>query len=184
MQQTAVNEWFKQCFAILPSTVRVHALGTTVASMLRRFPFDSVDSTSWINAAANGNVLVPVFDSKGPDFRHSPHTIAVSDRSTWRNKHFNNLDIRLQQQAAAFFEECGTSLAELRICKVARRRVNIRYYQGLAEVAKVKIFFVSGLNDYSLVEALRHCGVRSHLLSFAELKDNLVGMIKYVWRKW
>lgn len=83
-----------------------------------------------------------------------------------------------------FFAECNTSLDELRVCRMARLRVTIRYYQGLAAVSNVKFHFVNGLNDESLIEALRQCGARSQLLSYADLKDNPAGMISYLWREW
>ena len=182
-EQPQIINWLTFCFKIIPPTVQVHGLGLTAAMMLQTFPFTSADSISWAAAEACGNVLVPRFDSKGPDFRHSPHTISVSGRSP-HSKQFGHLDFLLQQQAEAFFTECGTSLDELRVSRMARQRVNLKYYLGLAAASNVKIYFVSCVHDRTFFDALHNSGVRSHLLSYAELKDNIPGMVKYLWRTW
>jgi hypothetical protein len=180
MEQPAVGDWFSECFEKIPSTTRVHGLGTTAALMLQRFPFDTVDSTSWFEVAANYCVLLPRFDRNGPDYRHSARIVSVSDRAA----HFDNLDVLVKQQAETFFELCGTTLGELRISKLARMRVCLRFFQGLAAASNVRIFYVSCVHDYSILQALQQTDARTHLLSFADLKDNYVAMVRYAYRRW
>lgn len=39
--------------------LRVHGFGLTTLSLMERYPWYSVDSSSWVQIAANGNILVP-----------------------------------------------------------------------------------------------------------------------------
>lgn len=64
--------------------VRVHGFGLTRLDLMFRYPWHSVDSTSWMSAGANGLLILP------PDFRK----FAVSIDSTARHKdnaHFDTL---------------------------------------------------------------------------------------------
>lgn len=49
------EEFYKYVFYHTRDTVRVHGLGITAKPMLQRFPWYSVDSTSWLSAARFGN---------------------------------------------------------------------------------------------------------------------------------
>lgn len=53
--QNARTNFFDYVFAHTRDTVKVHGLGVTANSLLHRYPFYSVDSTSWLGAARYGN---------------------------------------------------------------------------------------------------------------------------------
>ena len=39
--------------------IKVHGFGLTVVELMKRYPWYSVDSSSWVQIAANGNILIP-----------------------------------------------------------------------------------------------------------------------------
>jgi len=41
--------------------VKIHGFGMTTIDLMKRYPWYSVDSSSWVQIAANGNILVPDF---------------------------------------------------------------------------------------------------------------------------
>ena len=41
--------------------IKVHGFGLTVLELMGRYPWYSVDSSSWVQIAANGNILIPGF---------------------------------------------------------------------------------------------------------------------------
>lgn len=53
--QDARTDFFDYVFAHTRDTIKVHGLGVTANSLLQRYPFYSVDSTSWLGAARYGN---------------------------------------------------------------------------------------------------------------------------------
>jgi hypothetical protein len=169
--------WLRRCFDILPSSVKVHGLGITTAVMLEYFRFASVDSASWITVAKYGGILVPIFNCGQPDFSHRPRVISVTEPSSRRYNHFKWLDPFRREQTEHFLQVSGTSLPEIIESRAARLRVCIKFYQGLAECTGTKIYFVSSF-ERVVREALAHCDARSHLLSYADLKNKRPGAIE------
>ena len=84
-------DWIDGCFHIicdnkdkLPS-VRVHGFGVTSFKLLLRYPWYSVDSTSWTKAGAFGNLYVPL--QRDGDFclTEPPYVIMCSTEESKRN---------------------------------------------------------------------------------------------------
>lgn len=50
-----LKKWLKKCFNIIPKTTKVHAFGMTNPTIVRLFPFNSLDSTSWLTYSVWGN---------------------------------------------------------------------------------------------------------------------------------
>lgn len=61
--------------------VRVHGLGLSSFSMMRRYPWTSCDATSWALMSAFGQILVPVYRSGRPDYLAEPLKVIVSERA-------------------------------------------------------------------------------------------------------
>lgn len=55
------EEWYLKCFNIIRHSKRpnlkVHCLGSATLQNAEKYPFTSMDATSWIMAGANGNIL-------------------------------------------------------------------------------------------------------------------------------
>ena len=55
------EEWYLKCFDIIKHSKRpdlkVHCLGSATLQNAQKYPFTSMDATSWIMAGANGNIL-------------------------------------------------------------------------------------------------------------------------------
>lgn len=58
------EEWYDKCFHIIRNSkrpnLRVHCLGSATIQNAEKFPFISMDATSWIMTAANGSILSDV----------------------------------------------------------------------------------------------------------------------------
>ncbi len=62
--------------------LKVHGFGLTSLPLMLRYPWWSVDSSTWVQTAANGSILVPEIDS----------TLCVSSRSPMRKVEGMHLD--------------------------------------------------------------------------------------------
>lgn len=55
------EEFYKKCFAIIHASnnpdIKIHCLGSATLSNARRFPFTSMDASSWIMTGANGGIM-------------------------------------------------------------------------------------------------------------------------------
>lgn len=71
-------------------TVRVHGFGVTSPDIMSRYPWFSVDSTSWLMAAANGRAVICDVDQGG---RPWLRTLSVSDKApdAARDAHYETL---------------------------------------------------------------------------------------------
>lgn len=85
--------------------LRVHGFGLTTISLMERYPWFSVDSSSWAQISAFGNIFLPGF---GP--------LAVSTNSPSAkdyNRHFNTLPDAQQMAVLQQLEQYGFELPRL-----------------------------------------------------------------------
>lgn len=98
--QDSCRDWIDRCFDLVCSTpnrlpqVKLHGFGITSYTLLLRYPWFSVDSTSWTKVGAFGSILVPHRRSGKFVFDQQPYTIAVSKDSPMtkdRGRHITTL---------------------------------------------------------------------------------------------
>ncbi len=51
------NKFYEHCFSVCKDDVKIHGLASTAIDIMDRFPFYSVDSSSWLNAVRFGNYM-------------------------------------------------------------------------------------------------------------------------------
>ena len=61
---------------------KIHGLGVTSPSLLRRYPFYSVDSTSWLMSGATGVIIIPQKRRGQYVYNVDPFKIAISSGSS------------------------------------------------------------------------------------------------------
>lgn len=61
--------------------IKVHGFGMTSFDLMLRYPWYSVDSTTWIITGRTGGIYVPVFRDGKYDYSKAPFKITVSNRS-------------------------------------------------------------------------------------------------------
>ena len=75
-------EWYRTCFEVIAKSsnpnIKTHSLGTQSEKHCEMLPFTSVDATSWIMTAANGNV----YTKWGP--------VTISERQLTGKHHIKN----------------------------------------------------------------------------------------------
>lgn len=58
------EEWYEKCFYVIKHSsnpnIQTHCLGSATLSNAIKFPFTSMDATSWIMTGANGNILTDI----------------------------------------------------------------------------------------------------------------------------
>lgn len=112
--------------------IRVHGFGLTVLELMRRYPWYSVDSSSWVQIAANGNILVPGLG-----------TIAASDSSPHRKVAGQHIDTIPEVQRQALKErlaEQGFDLERMRTEYISRWVYNCWAFTHINETLMDKDF--------------------------------------------
>lgn len=96
--------------------LRVHGFGLTVINLMERYPWYSVDSSSWVQIAANGNILIPDFGA-----------LAVSTNSPARkqyNRHFDTIPEPQRQAIVQMLQEKGFEIDRVKEEYLARWAYN------------------------------------------------------------
>jgi hypothetical protein len=169
-----VGRWFDRSFSIINgSTVNVHAFGVAAPRLILRYPFSSVDSTSWIKYAMYGMLSAPCYRDGAPDYSRPPVQFHLTNRRGVGKESFDSFGPRLQQDIARFFnEEVGVSISHVRNSPQHRARAQIAYLLGLErQCPPLKIIF-STLLAKSYNTALNRFNVKNRLLSYYELRKH------------
>jgi hypothetical protein len=133
--------------AYLP-IIKVHGFALTSWRAVCRWPWWSVDSTTWFTTAAFGGIYVPRVSQKGGwRYDRPPFVIQVSDRSTSKSvlgRHYHSLSKMEKRQILDWLESLGSGLQEVtgegnKIGRgedpsyIARSFVNLSYFKNLEE---------------------------------------------------
>ncbi len=94
----------------LPKT-KIHGFGLTSLTLMLRYPWFSVDSTSWVMTGRMGSVLVP----KRGNYLVDPWKVAVSDRSPSKaeaGKHFKTFSPMEQEIITGYLASKGYKIGK------------------------------------------------------------------------
>ena len=111
--------------------LKVHAFGVTTVSLMERYPWWSVDSSSWIQAAAFGSV-----------FTSEMGVICVSDKSPSRhtaNQHASTLSEIQQQAVFDMFARKGFDYERLSTVYESRAIMNLLGYRELNDILNAQM---------------------------------------------
>jgi hypothetical protein len=112
--------------------LRVHGFGLTTISLMKRYPWYSVDSSSWVQQAANGSILLPWHWKALSVSNNSPS--AKKD-----NQHLNTLPEDQKQAVIKIIEDLGFDIDRMQNNYIARWTFNLMSFTLLgAELTKIK----------------------------------------------
>lgn len=114
--------------------IKVHGFGLTGVDLLVRYPWYSVDSTSWVMTGRFGAVFVPIFRNGKYDYEKTPHKVTVSDKSPKQKQegqHYNTFNSAVQKQIDFYFTTKGYLFKELSEDYKKRDELNIIYFLDL-----------------------------------------------------
>ena len=111
---------------------KVHGFGLTSLFIMSRYPWYSVDSTSWVQFGRYGVILVP--HTRGKNnwvYNENPHIITVSSKSPRkgvRGKHFDTLPEDYKEKVVDYIHSRNFTLSDVANNHLARDKINMLYY--------------------------------------------------------
>jgi len=95
--------------------IKVHGFGMTNVNLIARYPWYSVDSTTWTRMAFNGVVLLPSRDGAGRFlFTQAPKLVSTADKTASDSTiHLSRLSRPLLEALHEWLSECGMTLADV-----------------------------------------------------------------------
>lgn len=164
-EASSVMTWLDKCFRYLKnhSNVRIHGFGITHYNFFTRYPWYSVDSTTWIKRGAFGEILIPQYGKNGYRFDKHPRILPCSLKHrvlsrTVSKKGFlptPNIDDRIfsltkhgwkkwHKQTRDWFQEIGINAKKLPTDNDERTRANVRFFQYMSKACGVLLFYSGG----------------------------------------
>jgi len=120
-----------KCFELVcdqPSRLpkaKVHGFGMTSLKLLLRYPWYSVDSTSWLVTGRNGSVFVPFYSYKEKRYIYNENSmkVTVSNRSPKMktNNHIETLTENKRKVILKYFESKGFKLGKSEFFKKPKK---------------------------------------------------------------
>lgn len=101
--------------------IKYHGFGLTTLSLMKRYPWYSVDSSSWVQMAATGSILIP-----------GHGTLAVSSNSPTRkkqNQHIDTMSDPVAEAIIAKLAKSGFEIDRLKTEYISRWVYNIQAYK-------------------------------------------------------
>lgn len=94
---------------------RVHSMGLTSFPLMKRYPWYSMDSTSWLQASMYGKLFIPYYRDGQWVFDERPFTMAFSEKSgrrSERGQHIDNLGPLEKKHLRAYLKAFGFEYGE------------------------------------------------------------------------
>jgi hypothetical protein len=182
-----VHRWMDHCFEVLAKRrgkklIKTHGFGVTSVNAILRYPWTTVDSTSWSISAGFGTVYIPSFGNGKLDFtRPTPMRFSTQIVKTKARSSYGMLGLtdQLRQQIDNYVRnQLGLPIESACNSPYSRMDLNIIYFQGLQEhIRKVRktnqfdIVFASIIefNPLNIVLTRRNANFR--LLSYFKLRN-------------
>lgn len=117
--------------------VKTHGFGMTSIPLIFRYPWYSVDSTTWIKMTANGCIYLPAVVGDQFVFDRVPATITVSlrnDKQTQDGKHAATLAPAMRAVLDRWLEECGKTYKEVSEDYYHRAVCNVMFFRKVSEL--------------------------------------------------
>jgi hypothetical protein len=130
--------------------VKVHGFAMTSPALMMRYPFYSVDSSSWMQFGKYGLLIVP--KKKGGKFVYdeSPHIVVVSQRKKARKDadHFNNLPKIDQAHIREYVKMKGYKFGKSDLELVPHDKTKCEIPISDTEVSANEIIIEKGVTNY------------------------------------
>lgn len=138
--------------------VKIHGFAATSIKMMCRYPWFSVDSSSWIKYAAYGWILIPQKVKGKFKYSEQPHLVNFSSKSprkSVKGKHYDNISSVIKSQFDEYIEMYGFEMGKSRFEFDAKKNKEVEIVEkpGLINRAMDRAL-LSGMYYTGLVKEL------------------------------
>lgn len=121
--------WLNECFSNyicdkdgMPR-IKVHGFAITSVPIMIKYPWYSVDSTSWVVTSRMGGLFIPRFNDGKYVYDEQSHKVMVSSRSPGmkeKGKHIDNVPQKERDVYLNYIHACGYTLGKSEFQKVSQ----------------------------------------------------------------
>jgi hypothetical protein len=164
--------WLDQCFTTFNGhDVKPHGFGIMQHLIVKRYPWHSIDSSTWWQQPAFGKIVAPIKVGEDYDYAVKPDIVPITEDLLRDPRHFDRRGAITAAAVREYLREVvGIDLAEARYSLMARLRCWTIYYQAFAAWRGIDVVFATQVRTPQQ-RVLDECGVSSRLLSYYQLTD-------------
>lgn len=133
--------------------VKTHGFGMTAIPLVFRYPWYSIDSTTWIQITANGGIYLPAMVDGAFVFDRIPTSVTVSVSNPKQNaggKAANTMSAAMRSVLDKWLAECGKTYDEVSSHYYHRAVVNVAFFKRVSEAKAVRPFKVDAVKRASI----------------------------------
>ena len=140
------RSWLDHVFTVITNEegrpyVRTHGFGITNVKFLLRYPWYTVDSTTWALSAGYGQIYLPRFIAGKPDYNGLPLILSISDRDrSFKKTTYSALGRTQQRHLLEHLQKLGLTVEQVRYSPEHRRSVTLNYFETLSAKHKLTPF--------------------------------------------
>jgi len=135
-------DWLDSCMKYVTDDkghpiVKFHGFAVTSLKLMMRYPWYSVDSTSWVMTSRMGSVYVPIFKNGIYIYDENSWKVCVSEKSPNvkdAGKHITTFAPQARDVICNYFKLKGFTLEELASDYMKRDELNIIYFNDLEKI--------------------------------------------------
>ena len=123
--------------------VKTHGFGMTAVPLVFRYPWYSIDSTTWIKITASGSVYLPAMRDGEFVFDEVPMTVSVSDRNPKQSsdgKHAISMAPAMRAILERWLKFCGKTFEEVHTSYYHRATCNVAFFREVSRAKGTKPF--------------------------------------------
>lgn len=140
--------WLDRLFSYLTDDfgmprIKTHGFGMTAVPLIFRYPWYSVDSTSWIQATANGAIYLPAKEQGQFVFDRTPMTVSVSSKNPKagaNGKAANTMSQSMRAILQEWLDVCGVTYEQVADDYRHRAVCNATFFRKVSELKAVHPF--------------------------------------------
>lgn len=117
--------------------VKTHGFGMNALPLLFRYPWHTVDASTWLKRAVFGKILMPHThrETGAWDFSKVPRDVSISSKAKqWRPDVFARHRDSERDQVSRWVEECGETVSRCAESNRARCVVNAHFFKRVTEL--------------------------------------------------
>ncbi|MCP4373938.1 MAG: hypothetical protein GY797_38415 [Deltaproteobacteria bacterium] len=142
------KKWLDECMKYVVDSkgnvkVKFHGFGMTSLHLIWRYPWFSIDSTTWVLVGAMGGVMMPKTKFGRYTYRESPIILPITTKNDIKKPfHYQNLSEIEQSKVNRYFKERGFTAKALEEDGLDRDRINMRFFLDLEQtLTNTKVYF-------------------------------------------
>ena len=126
--------------------VKTHGFGMTAVPLIFRYPWYSIDSTTWIKITASGSVYLPALRDGEFVFDDVPTTVSVSNRNPKQTtgKHANAMTPAMRKILDRWLAFCGKTYEQVHESYYHRATCNVMFFKMVSEAKGTRPFQKTG----------------------------------------